>query len=264
MNKGLDIQSHGYYHLSFDTIKDNYKDIKKADEFLRMCGADPIGFASPFGVWNPSVGKALEKLGYKYSSHFLTGSDRPFYPKGSSILEIPIFPVCLGNLMKMGLDESQMKTYYLKLIRSSNPLCLYGHPRNFSKHINMLEYILEEVLIKGMEDRGIIKYYKTVLDAKKLGKGTTAFILASFGYRTPGIEKSLDQREIAKKIAKFPEVLETHLISGSWDILIKVKAKDVDEIGKFVVDKLRKVKGVEKTLSCMVYGTAKESLDISL
>jgi len=38
----------------------------------------------------------------------------------------------------------------------------------------------------------------------------------------------------------------------------------VDEIGKFVVDRLRKVEGIEKTLSCMVYGTAKESLDINL
>jgi len=118
--------------------------------------------------------------------------------------------------------------------------------------------------VKRMEDLGIIKHYKTVLDAKKLGKGTTAFILVSVGYRTLGIEKTLDQREIAKKIAKFPEVLEIHLISGDWDILIKVKVKDVDEIGKFVVDKLRKLEGVEKTLSCMVYGTAKESLDIGL
>ena len=118
--------------------------------------------------------------------------------------------------------------------------------------------------VKRMEDLGIIKHYKAVLDAKKLDKGTTAFILVSFGYRAPGIEKPLDQREIADKIAKFPEVLETHLISGNWDILIKIKAKNVDEVGKFVIDKLRKVEGIEKTLSCMVYGTAKESLDVNL
>lgn len=116
--------------------------------------------------------------------------------------------------------------------------------------------------VKRMEDVGFIKHYKAVLDAKKLSKGTTAFIFVSFGYRTPGIEKPLDQREISKRISKFPEVLETHLITGDWDILIKVKAKDVDEMGKFVVDKLRKVEGVEKTLSCMVYGTEKETTDI--
>lgn len=116
--------------------------------------------------------------------------------------------------------------------------------------------------VKRMEDLGIIKHYKAVLDSKKLDKGTTAFIFVSFGYRTPGIEKPLDQRQIAKRIAKFPEVLETHLITGDWDILLKVKAKDVDEVGKFVIDKLRKIEGVEKTLSCMVYGTEKETTDI--
>jgi len=118
--------------------------------------------------------------------------------------------------------------------------------------------------IKRMEDLGVIKEYKTILDCKKLGKGTTAFIFVSFGYRPSGAEKSLDQREIAKKIANFPEVQEIHVITGDWDILIKVKAKDVDDVGKFVVDKLRKIEGIEKTLSCMVYDAVKESLDVSL
>jgi DNA-binding Lrp family transcriptional regulator len=118
--------------------------------------------------------------------------------------------------------------------------------------------------IKRMENLGIIKEYKTVLDSKKMSKGTTAFIFVSFEYRPSGIEKPLDQREIAKKIAKFPEVQELHVITGDWDILIKVKAKDVDDVGKFVVDKLRKIEGIGKTLSCMVYEAVKESLDISL
>ena len=118
--------------------------------------------------------------------------------------------------------------------------------------------------IKRMEDLGIIKNYKAVLDSKKLDKKTTGLIFVSFGYRVPGVEEPLDQREIARKIAKFPEVQEIHIITGDWDMLIKVKAKDVDEIGRFVVDKLRKLQGIEKTLSCMVYDTPKESLDINL
>jgi len=118
--------------------------------------------------------------------------------------------------------------------------------------------------IKRMEDLGIIKEYKTVLDSKKLGKGTTAFVFVSFEYRPPETEKPLDQREIAKKIAKFPEVQELYIITGDWDILIKVKTKDVDDIGKFVLDKLRKIEGIEKTFSCMVYDEIKESLDISI
>jgi DNA-binding Lrp family transcriptional regulator len=56
-----------------------------------------------------------------------------------------------------------------------------------------------------------------------------------------------------------PEVQEVHIISGEWDILIKVKAKDVDSVGKYVVDKLRLVKGIERTLTCLVFESEKES-----
>ena len=117
--------------------------------------------------------------------------------------------------------------------------------------------------IKRMEELGIIKDYKAVLDALKLGKGTTAFILASVSYRLKeGARQS--QKKIADEIAKFPEVQEVHIITGDWDILIKVKEKDVSSIGRFVVDKLRMVEGIEKTLTSMVFETEKETTDIML
>ena len=116
--------------------------------------------------------------------------------------------------------------------------------------------------IKRMEELGIIRQYKAILDSKKLDKGTTAFILASFAYRPGGREKPLSQREVAKQIATFPEVQEVHIITGGWDILIKVKADHVATLGKLVMDKLRMVEGVENTLSCIVYETVKETTDV--
>jgi Lrp/AsnC family leucine-responsive transcriptional regulator len=117
--------------------------------------------------------------------------------------------------------------------------------------------------IKRMERRGIIKEYYAVLDHAKLGFGTTAFIFASFAYRDKGAG-ALSQREVSAKIASLPEVQEVHIISGDWDILMKVKAKDVESIGKFVVDKLRLVKGIEKTLTCFVFESGKESMAVPL
>jgi len=116
--------------------------------------------------------------------------------------------------------------------------------------------------IKRMEELGVIKQYKAILDSRKLDKGTTAFILVSFTYRPGGREKPLSQREVAEQIAKFPEVQEVHIITGGWDILIKVKADHVDTLGKLVMDKLRMVEGVENTLSCIVYETVKETTDV--
>jgi len=116
--------------------------------------------------------------------------------------------------------------------------------------------------IKRMERLGIVKAYRAVLDAAKLNMGTTAFILASFAYRKG--RRALSQRKVAKEIAEFLEVQEVHIISGDWDILMKVRARDVDAIGKFVVDKLRLVDGIEKTLTCLVFESEKESTAIPL
>jgi DNA-binding Lrp family transcriptional regulator len=116
--------------------------------------------------------------------------------------------------------------------------------------------------MRRMEQQEVIKEYKAILDSKKLNLGTTAFILASFSYRNG--ETPLSQRVIAEQIAKFPEVQDVHIISGDWDILIKIKEESVDAVGNFVVDKLRTVKGIEKTLTCMVFDTQKETTELTL
>jgi DNA-binding Lrp family transcriptional regulator len=116
--------------------------------------------------------------------------------------------------------------------------------------------------IKRIERLGLVRGYHAVLDAKELGAGTTAFVLASFAYKSE--ERIVSQRRVAKEIANFPEVQEVHIISGEWDILIKVKAKDIDSVGKYVVDKLRLVKGIEKTLTCLVFESEKESTAIPM
>jgi DNA-binding Lrp family transcriptional regulator len=118
--------------------------------------------------------------------------------------------------------------------------------------------------IKRMEELGIIKDYKAILDSQKLNRSTTAFILASVSYEPKNNDKQISQREIAGRIAKFPEVQEVHIITGDWDLLIKVKGKNVDIMGKFVIDRLRLVKGIEKTLTCMVFETCKETTDIDI
>ena len=116
--------------------------------------------------------------------------------------------------------------------------------------------------IKRLEKLGYIRGYHAILENGKLDAGTTAFVFISFHYK--GEEKMLSQRKIAKKIAEFAEVQEVHIISGEWDILTKVKAKDVNAVGNFVVDKLRLIEGIEKTLTCLVFKSEKESTAIPL
>lgn len=118
--------------------------------------------------------------------------------------------------------------------------------------------------IRRMEQLGLIIGYKAILDAKKLDLVTTAIIFISFTYRPAGEEQILSQRAVAQKIAKFPEVQEVQIITGEWDLMIKIRCKNVEEVGRFVVDRLRPIKGVERTSTCMVLDTAKETLDVNV
>jgi DNA-binding Lrp family transcriptional regulator len=117
---------------------------------------------------------------------------------------------------------------------------------------------------KRMEELGIIKGYKAILDPQKLNNGTTAFILASVSYRTKNNETLISQRDIANEIAEFPEIQEVHIITGDWDLLMKIKTADVNAVGKFVIDKLRLIRGIEKTLTCMVFETCRETTEIPI
>ncbi|OYT31128.1 MAG: Lrp/AsnC family transcriptional regulator [Thermoprotei archaeon] len=118
--------------------------------------------------------------------------------------------------------------------------------------------------IKRFEKEGIIKGYRAILDHKKLQLKTTAFIFISFSYELKEHGKKLTQREVLEKLAMIPEVQEAHIITGDWDILLKVRVRDVDELGKFVVDKLRVIEGVSRTLTSVVLDTAKETTKIPL
>jgi len=117
---------------------------------------------------------------------------------------------------------------------------------------------------KRMQEAGIIVGYHAIVAADKLGAGTSAFILASVSYRSQADGAPVSQRTVAEEIAKFAEVQEVHIITGDWDLLVKLRGQSVDAIGKFVVDKLRLISGLEKTLTCMVFETVKETTAVAL
>ncbi|MEM1517789.1 MAG: Lrp/AsnC family transcriptional regulator [Halobacteria archaeon] len=107
--------------------------------------------------------------------------------------------------------------------------------------------------VKRMLEKGYIKSFTAIPDYSKLGKPATAFVLISF---TPMMD--ISQRELASMIAKMENVYEVHLISGQWDMILKVRAGSTEEVGRLVVDNLRGIKNISKTETCFVFHTAKE------
>ncbi len=115
--------------------------------------------------------------------------------------------------------------------------------------------------IKRFEKIGLIRGYRALLDEKKLGFDVTAFIMASTEY--VGGEKTF-QRNIGEKVASLPHVLETHTISGDWDLVIKVKFKNVHELGRFVNERIRTIPGMSKTMTMVSIDEIKEDTFLKL
>jgi len=118
--------------------------------------------------------------------------------------------------------------------------------------------------VKKLEETGVIKAYKTVLDASRVGLPTTAFILVRVKFREPGAREPYDFHRIASEISRLHGVQELHMMAGEWDFLVKIRARDSGEVGGFVMDRLRLVEGVDRCLTCMVFETVKESADIPI
>jgi DNA-binding Lrp family transcriptional regulator len=54
------------------------------------------------------------------------------------------------------------------------------------------------------------------------------------------------------KIARIPGVRSAHLVTGPYDIIAHVEAKDPGAIGRLVMSKIQAVTGVGKTITCVV------------
>jgi Lrp/AsnC family leucine-responsive transcriptional regulator len=106
--------------------------------------------------------------------------------------------------------------------------------------------------IQRMKLSGAIRKFVAIPDYSLLGRPVAAFILVSF---MPG---TVSQRELGEQISHLPRVDEVHLITGEWDIMLKVRAGSMEELGKLILDKLRSMKGVMRTVTCVCFNTLKE------
>ena len=126
--------------------------------------------------------------------------------------------------------------------------------KNIATNVNLPRVTVHD-RIKKMIKQGIIKSFSVFPDYEKTGLPCKVFIFVSF---LPNANVS--QRELANRISKLPGVFEVNIIAGEYDLLIKVRGTSLEEIGKLVIDKLRSIDGVGRTLTCACFETVKEEI----
>ncbi len=55
------------------------------------------------------------------------------------------------------------------------------------------------------------------------------------------------EHQVYNELLKIKEIIELHPLFGEYDLIAKVEAKDLEELGKIVVEKIRSIDGVADT-----------------
>ena len=105
----------------------------------------------------------------------------------------------------------------------------------------------------ALETSGIIRGYRAVLDAERLGFGITVFI--SVALNTHNVKDAAGIRDLARTT---DAILEAHALTGSADYLLKVVVRDLKELSALVSDVLLPHASVAHVTSNIVLETMKD------
>ena len=112
--------------------------------------------------------------------------------------------------------------------------------------------------VKRLKASGYIKKYIAIIDAEKLNYGLIVFC----NIKLKQHDKSIGH-QFVNDIMKLGEVVECYNISGDFDFLLKVYAKDMKHYQDFVFNKLGAVKSIGSTHSTFVMCENKHSYNIN-
>ena len=106
--------------------------------------------------------------------------------------------------------------------------------------------------VKILEESGIITGYQAVLSSKELGYGVTAFVSVMMESHSQEVARNFEQR-----LLEIPEIIACHNVSGRYDFLLEVVAKDLESFGEFAREVLQALPAVKEIYSSFSYKSVK-------
>jgi DNA-binding Lrp family transcriptional regulator len=58
--------------------------------------------------------------------------------------------------------------------------------------------------------------------------------------------------QVAAAVAEIDGVEAAEDVTGPYDVIVRAKANDVDELGRLVVARIQAIEGIDRTLTCPV------------
>lgn len=108
--------------------------------------------------------------------------------------------------------------------------------------------------VEALESEGVIKGYQAVVDWNKVAEER---VRASVELNVT-LDRETSYGDIAERLAKFPQVTTLRLVSGDYDFEMVVEDESMQEVSKFISDKVAPVPEITQTVTHYVMDTYKD------
>ncbi len=108
--------------------------------------------------------------------------------------------------------------------------------------------------VKKLEGLKIIDSYHAKVNPKKVGLTVLTFVLVDIAWQK---EKALER--FLEVIAEIPQIMETYVITGEADVLLKIYCEDIPAYEELIFTKLSRIEVIEKIKSLITLSTVKDS-----
>ncbi len=116
---------------------------------------------------------------------------------------------------------------------------------------------VREAIRQAENDRVILKY-KAVVNWEKVGREQVSALIEVkvVPQRTVGFDT------VAQRIYRYPEARSVYLVSGTYDLLVQVTGKTIQEVAAFVTEKLATLEFVQGTVTHFMLKRFKEDGEV--
>ncbi|MDU5108452.1 MULTISPECIES: Lrp/AsnC ligand binding domain-containing protein [unclassified Clostridium] len=96
------------------------------------------------------------------------------------------------------------------------------------------------VRMKKMEELGIIKGTRILLNLPKLGYDVCCFVGIY-------IDKTSSYDLVFEELSKIKEVVELHLTTGTYSVFAKVVCRNISDLQNILLNKINPISGIQRT-----------------
>ncbi|CUA92106.1 Lrp/AsnC family transcriptional regulator [Pannonibacter indicus] len=107
--------------------------------------------------------------------------------------------------------------------------------------------------VRALEEAGLIRGYRTLLDEKQLGYEVTAFAMVGLHSQTEADLNSFEER-----VNSWPIVRECFMLSGEVDFLLKCVAPDLQTFQTFIIRELTAAPNVDSVRTALTIRRTKD------